>query len=343
MKTSIIKNISLLGLLLFLFASCEKDEVKLIANSQGTAGTIATSTNSLELQEDNASSEAITFTWTKADFGYSAALTNTLQFALARTNFAEPKEVVLVGGTSSLSYTVQEFNTFLLAMDVPAGTNSTLEVRVKSEIFNTDDITPVYSNVVNLSVTPYSTAPVVSFVYVPGAYQGWNPASADSLISPASDGIYTGVINFPAGGLEFKITPAKNWDTAYGDAGNGTVNTSGGNLLVPSAGMYRLTLNLNDNTFTADKYSWGVIGSATAGGWDSDTDMTYNNGTQEWTLTTNLVAGEIKFRLNDDWGTNYGGAGGTLALGGDNIAIATAGTYKITFSLATNTYSVVMQ
>jgi hypothetical protein len=128
---------------------------------------------------------------------------------------------------------------------------------------------------------------------------------------------------------------------AYGDAGGGKVSTSGGNLSVPGAGMYRLTLDLNDNTFKADKYSWGVIGSATAGGWDSDTDMVFNNGTQTWTLTTALVPGEIKFRLNDDWGTNYGGTGGTLALGGANIAVATAGTYRITFNLVNNSYSVV--
>jgi hypothetical protein len=71
--------------------------------------------------------------------------------------------------------------------------------------------------------------------------------------------------------------------------------------------------------------------------------MNYNNGTQTWTLTANLTAGALKFRLNDDWGTNYGGTGGTLAQGGADIAVAAAGTYKITMNLANNTYSVVKQ
>lgn len=338
MKTSFIKNISLFGLLLFLFAACEKDEVKVIANTNGTGAALTASANNLVLQRVNAANQALNFTWTKANYGFNAAVTNTLQLDKAGSNFANPKEVILPAGSSSKSYSVIEFNALMLSMNLPTGANSAVETRLKSEVAGSDAVAPVYSNIVSLTVNPYA---LISFVYVPGAYQGWNPATADSLISPTSNNIYTGIIKFPAGSTEFKITPAKKWDVAYGDAGGGTVSTSGGNLSVPSAGTYRLTLNLNDNTFTAAKYSWGVIGSATAGGWDSDTDLTYNNGTQEWSLTTSLSAGEIKFRLNDDWGTNYGGTGGTLAQGGANIAVPAAGTYKITFNLTNNTYSVV--
>ncbi|MDY2587362.1 SusE domain-containing protein [Winogradskyella aquimaris] len=52
-----------------------------------------------------------------------------------------------------------------------------------------------------------------------------------------------------------------------------------------------------------------------------------------------LVDGEIKFRLNNDWGTNWGGSGGTLVQDGDNIAV-TAGDYKITVDLANMTYDI---
>jgi len=52
-----------------------------------------------------------------------------------------------------------------------------------------------------------------------------------------------------------------------------------------------------------------------------------------------FVAGEIKFRVNNDWGTNYGdtGADGTLDDGGDNIAV-TAGLYRVKLDLANGTY-----
>ena len=90
----------------------------------------------------------------------------------------------------------------------------------------------------------------------------------------------------------------------------------------------------------------GLLWAGTPGGWDKDTDMTYNNGKREWSVIINLIGGkELKFRLNDDWGTNYGdkGADGTLDNGGDNIKVASSGTYKIVFSLVSNIYSLTKQ
>ena len=51
-----------------------------------------------------------------------------------------------------------------------------------------------------------------------------------------------------------------------------------------------------------------------------------------------LTAGVIKFRLNTDWGTTYGGAYGNAMSGGDNIAITESGTYKIAFDLTNLKY-----
>jgi hypothetical protein len=48
-------------------------------------------------------------------------------------------------------------------------------------------------------------------------------------------------------------------------------------------------------------------------------------------ITANLVAGEVKFRANDDWGLNYGddGANAILEANGANIAIPADGEYRI--------------
>ena len=103
-----------------------------------------------------------------------------------------------------------------------------------------------------------------------------------------------------------------------------------------------MTANLNDLTIKYDKLSWGIIGDATPRGWGDDTDMMYNNGNRTWTITTPLIGGkEMKFRLNDDWGTNYGdnGANGSIELNGDNIKIATNGNYRIVLDLVNNTYT----
>jgi len=54
-----------------------------------------------------------------------------------------------------------------------------------------------------------------------------------------------------------------------------------------------------------------------------------------------LVAGEIKFRANDDWALDYGDTGfdGTLEEGGDNIPIDEAGNYTIVLNLETPGYA----
>jgi hypothetical protein len=92
----------------------------------------------------------------------------------------------------------------------------------------------------------------------------------------------------------------------------------------------------------------GIIGSATPmstanpTGWDASTPMTRNaaNG-DEWTITINLTAGEVKFRADNAWTVNWGAntfPTGTGTQGGPNIPIATAGRYNVRFNSATGAY-----
>jgi hypothetical protein len=59
--------------------------------------------------------------------------------------------------------------------------------------------------------------------------------------------------------------------------------------------------------------------------------MTWNAADETWTLTTELTAGELKFRANDGWDINLGGDSiDDLVENGANLQIAEAGTYTIT-------------
>ncbi|WP_170178400.1 SusF/SusE family outer membrane protein [Flammeovirga pectinis] len=73
---------------------------------------------------------------------------------------------------------------------------------------------------------------------------------------------------------------------------------------------------------------WGVIGDAT-GSWDADQDLLYNAETEVYSITLDLVLGNIKFRKSDDWAVNLGGTTEALVHDGDNIAITEAGNYTI--------------
>ena len=88
--------------------------------------------------------------------------------------------------------------------------------------------------------------------------------------------------------------------------------------------------------------SIGVIGDATPGGWDSDTDMTPDaSEVGLLTLTMDLTDGNAKFRANDDWPWNWGAGDFPSGVGtqdGPNIPV-TAGTYTIKFNVNTGAYS----
>ncbi|MDD2964364.1 MAG: SusF/SusE family outer membrane protein [Bacteroidales bacterium] len=144
---------------------------------------------------------------------------------------------------------------------------------------------------------------------------------------------------------EFKFRANHDWGLNYGStAGNETLDAGGANIPVATEDDYFFTLDLsNPNAYTYTANRWGVIGSATPGGWDSDQNMTWDATNKVMTLTVDLVAGEIKFRANDDWAINLGGSNGTLEYNGPNIAIAEDGNYTITLNMMGSvfTYTVV--
>lgn len=324
------------AVLILIIGGCQKDETKLIA-SPVSAAVLNASESSVVLAKEQEDEQAISFHWTPADFGYSAAVTNVLQIAPKGVNFLGAKEVTLAAGASEINYTTLELNGVLLALELPVNTQSELEVRVKSTI--APAVAAQYSNVLALNATPYAA---ISYLYVPGAYQGWMPETAESLISPTSNGIYTGIIQFPEVGSMFKITLERNWDNSYGETQNGVLALNGGSdIKAALAGNVEVTVNTNALSITYKLHTWGLIGDATAGGWATDSPMKYDNTTQTWKATVDLKKGNFKFRKNNDWGTSYGVTDGIFTLGGGDIAIAEAGTYNITLDVTNEKYTLV--
>jgi hypothetical protein len=275
----------------------------------------------------------------------------------------------------SQGYSTAAFNTLLLNLGLVGGTTSQIQVRIVHSVSSA--VAPVYSNVVNVTVTPFNLA---SSLYIVGGYQGWSPATADSLVSPTSNNVYTGVVFFTPGNgnNNFKVLLNKqNYNNSYGWAStlaNGTLTLGTNTLTVTnesttqaggSGNLYSLTapsddpavnitanyvtLNTNTNVISLVPTQWSVVGDASPGGWpagsgspQSDTDMKFDAGNQVWYVNVHLTAGgNIKFRLNHDWGYNLGGTNGTLSTNnGPNIPIATTGTYKVTLDLVNNKYSI---
>lgn len=80
--------------------------------------------------------------------------------------------------------------------------------------------------------------------------------------------------------------------------------------------------------------NWGVVGSATPGGWGRPNilDLPFYTSSEAGVFVAyvTLRNGDIKFRLDNQWTTNYGddGGNGSLEQNGANITVI-AGSYKI--------------
>ena len=333
----ILHYIGMILTLFVVFQSCKKDETQARLSTEDAvkAAVLTLDKTNLTLSKENASDTVLHLSLVPADFGFQAAVTNVLQFGLKGDNFKTVKEVIVPSGRTAIGFTGYELNGYLLALGVPTGEASEFDIRLKSSI--NAKIAAVFSALSGLKASPYAST---SYLYVPGAYQGWDPATAESMVSPTSNGIYTGIIFFPEANSEFKITTERNWANSYGQTADGKLAfNGGGNIKAPRAGNLEIEVNTTANTISFKDHNWGIIGSATPKGWDADTDMKFDNTNQVWKLTVSLTAGEIKFRKNHDWGTNFGGANGSLLAGGANIAVATAGTYDIVLDLNANTYT----
>jgi len=95
------------------------------------------------------------------------------------------------------------------------------------------------------------------------------------------------------------------------------------------------------NAALGTQSDWGLVGSSTVNGWDGPDMEMFETGANQYALYANLVAGEMKFRYDEDWGQNFGddGADGTLDPGGANIVIPQDGVYFMTMNLDNNTYT----
>ncbi|MFK8009781.1 MAG: hypothetical protein AB8H03_25730, partial [Saprospiraceae bacterium] len=90
--------------------------------------------------------------------------------------------------------------------------------------------------------------------------------------------------------------------------------------------------------------SLGIIGSATALGWDAQTNMTNDmTNTDVWTINIDLTNGAAKFRTDNTWDTNWGNTdfpSGVATLGGvGNDIQVYGGNFDVTFNTSTLEYN----
>ncbi len=179
----------------------------------------------------------------------------------------------------------------------------------------------------------------------------WGPAvdsqngyGGDDVEMLTDDGIvYTlADFNFSSGQAYFREN--NNSQLVYGSTAFpfGTAVATGPSIPV-TGGEYFVTFNRTTGEYRFDYPSIGILGSALGGFGVEDTDLTTTDGFVYTINDLQVIDGEVKFRKNNSWITNWGSVdfpSGTGTQNGPNIPIG-GGFYDVTFERDTGNYQFV--
>ncbi|MEE2771496.1 MAG: SusF/SusE family outer membrane protein [Bacteroidota bacterium] len=372
-----MKNISLFLLMIIAvmgLSSCQHDDDVVFVAQPDPEGVAFTSTfsDNYTLTQSTSGNLAERFVWNEVDFGAPTTVTYELQGS-ASQDFSS---FDVIGTTSETNLGVKVSQMMSLAEDAgldndPNTENpntGTIYFRVKAYAGNDGgNSLNATSEVASLTVTlpeeGEQEMPKTNLFLVGDATAaGWDPNNNNTPLfrDAENENMYYFTGYFAAG--YYKFVETTNWAPMYGYDGSTLVyratesDPDPASIEVATAGYYSLALNTDDLTFSMDSYdasgattytTIGIIGTATPGGWDADTDMTQSTFDPHiWFMNdAELVEGEMKFRAENDWAVNWGtdsAESGQAAQDGANIPVM-PGTYDIWFNDLDGRYILIPQ
>ena len=329
-----------------MIAGCQKPEMVQISAPEDVVAPVLSPVADINITAANLGLESVTFEWSAADFGAQTQVNYAIEVAAA----GQSDKVVVTSGVTETSAVVsyESLNAVLLYdLGLASGIAENVDFYVSAKV---GEYAKVYSAPVTASATVTQAEKEYPKLTVAGsyAYNNWSPGKGQFVYDfEGTDAKYSGVIDFgeDVSALQFKFVGAA-W-------GENEFSVPSGEAQAPEAAELPLVAGGGDNisaytthrfySLTLDKntpkviknFSFntlGVIGDATPTGWDADTDMEFNAAKQRFYVDITLIDGTIKFRANDAWDVNWGGADGVLVSGADNIPV-TAGNYRIYVNL----------
>ncbi|SDS08547.1 SusE outer membrane protein [Polaribacter sp. KT25b] len=334
----IINSLFALIIVAIGFTSCEDISDRVIVNSdvEATTELIILETTPIVLLEENQDEIALNTNWAEPDFGFDAAPTYKLLIDLATGDFSNAVTID-VGDNLEKSFKTLQLNSIALGLGAEADMPSDLMIKLQGIVGGK---LLINSSSKTVNITPYSSILDLSTTWgvVGSAANDWGATPDLPFFTTSTAGILVAYVTLTDGEIKFREN--NEWTNDFGDNGaDGTLDTGGSNIAV-SAGSYKITMNLNTNTYKIEEFTLGIVGSAyNDWGVTPDFALTYDSYSDQFRGIVKLLDGEMKLRMNNDWGTAYGaGADGFLDTAGGNIA-TTAGRYIITVNLNDLSYS----
>ena len=344
MKNNIINYLKFVPLLLvMIFTSCDNDDVTpefTLSEASEDLSFSFTAADEYMISTGTMSNVAERFVWNEVDFGVATEISYQLQGSVDSTFDAYDSTTEYDSGTLSVTNAevkVSDLSTLATLLGMEAGDSGQVYFRARAFAGSGEGVDAVdtYSEVMTLNISILeessgSGIEISTWGVVGSGYNNWGAFDDAPFYTTATSGVLVSYVTL------------NDWASDLGEGDSeGTLSAGGANIPV-TAGDYKITLNLNDNTYTIEAYSWGVVGSGyNEWGATPDAKFYYDYTTDTFTVGVRLVEGEIKFRMNNEWSVDFGdtGADGTLESGGENIVV-TEGHYTIRMNLNDNTYTI---
>lgn len=357
------KLVSVVALLAFTVACVQQIEPPKQFTASTTDFAITPSATTVAAAAADSTKTALTLTWNDPKF--SVGLKNSKFTVMAGKSGANFTSFITKEFTNSLTgaLTGKDLNGMALKLGGVVGQPIALDMMVIASQQNNNE--PKKSNVIQVSVTAFSgfglvaspaaittnpatpTATGTTFTWNNGfsgftgvtTYQLQHAQAGTSFAAPT----VVAVTGFSKSFTHLELNSiALGYNIAPSVAGNVEFRVKATNEL--GAVTYSSVTSLAITPYIAIN-SVGIIGSATPGGWSTDTDLYRPDATKpsEWTTIIYLTGGnEAKFRIDDDWATNWGAntfPSGTGTKDGPNIPVNSTGYYKVDFNAATGAYN----
>lgn len=381
MNKNILK-LTMVFFAIFAFNACSDDD-EITFTAQTPPDQISFTNEFLSeylLSVQTASNNAERFTWEAPDFGVPTPITYQLEGS-TDFEFTEPVNLVETSNQQASVSVGQLLNLAESAgldndpeTDNPDTGDLFFRVRAQIGTENADNSPETISEITTLTVTLIATGGPEPLPVLPNLYLVGNATAADwnnnnnnfpLVRDPENENVFAYTGKFLGGDTnEFKLLENRGaWQPQWGlqdgnlDSSEDLGNDPGSFVISEGEGYYTLEVDTEnktsslvafDESSSATYASVGIIGFGTTGnddGWSQDIDMTQSTFDPHiWYISEiELFDGEVKFRAEDNWDTNWGSNTeftGFGDLNGANIPTR-AGTYEVWFNDLTGNYSLI--
>ncbi|WP_370479956.1 SusE domain-containing protein [Tamlana flava] len=351
-----MKNIKILSLLLIAvigLVSCEQDDELVFTAQEPAEGISFSNTFLAEYTLTAAAAKNIgeRFTWEDAYFD----VPTNVSYELQNSVLGDFTDATSLGTTSGneLAVTIGQMLGFAEAAGLDNDPNTdnpnTGELYFRIKAFVGTDGLETFSDIQTLNVVLPEVVvgggafEVASWGVVGSGYNNWGGFADGKFYTTGTPGVIVSYVNLVDGEIKFRENNA--WGGDLGDANDdGVLDADPDNNIAVTAGDYKITINTNDNSYTIEPFSWGIVGNGynNWGGAGIDAKLYYDHTTDTFKASVKLFNGFIKFRPLNTWSGDMGDANldGILDTDSDNNIPVTEGHYLVTVDFKDNSYTI---